>query len=226
MVEAIDSVEARRRSKEIRELWLQRIVDNEVSIDDVLEYSLTGDRDSNYVAAIRLTTILENLPGWSESAASSVLVKEGFKPSDTIKTLRSFNIKAGKFKRVFELPPPSFASTRPDMPAGWPWQGKLADLVRVTGKAIPALEFEGFGNDEVAKVGERRRSASPIAIPELRANPLTGEIVNPEPFWEPKPPEIPVQPEEPSIDESDIAALFGDDVPATVDESDIEAFLN
>jgi len=224
MVEAIDSVEARKRSKEVREAWLQRIVDGEVTIDEVLEYSRGGDRDANYVSAIRLVSILENLPGWSESAASSVLVKDGFKQNDTIKTLRSFNIKAGKFKHIFELPPPSFASTRPEMPAGWPWQGKLADLVRVTGKEIPALEFEGFGNDEVAKVGVPRRS--PIFVPDLRADPRTGEIVDPEPFWEPKKPEIPVQPPEPNVDENDIAELFGEEVPTTVDESDIEAFLS
>ena len=223
MSEVINSVEARKHSKEIRERWLGLIASEEVTIDDILNYARTSERDAGYVAAIRLTTILEQLPGWSEAAAVSVLVKNGFKQNDTIKTLRSFSIKAGKFKRIFELPPPSFASTRPEMPAGWPWQGKLADLVRVTGKTIPALEFEGFGNEDVAKVGQRRPA---ILIPDLRADARTGEIVDPQPFWESKKEDIPAQPPEASIDENDIAELFGEEFPSTVDENDIEAFLN
>ena len=222
MVEAIDSVEARKRSKELRENWLQQIADGEVGIDDVITYSRGTSRDANYVAGIRLNSILEKLPGWSESAANGVLLKNGFKQSDTIKTLRSYSIKAGKFKHIFELPPPSFASTRPEMPAGWPWQGKLADLVRVTGKEIPALSFEGTGTGETP---ERRSPA--LSIPGIRANPNTGEIVEPKPFWEPKPADIPAQPAEPLITENDIADLFGENAENNkVDENDIEAFLN
>lgn len=225
MAEEIDSVEARKRSKGVRENILRSIASGEMTIDDVLNYALTKERDAEYAAGIRLNSILENLPGWSDAAANSVLAKNGFKQSDTIKTLRSAKIKAGKFKNLFELPPPSFASTRPEMPAGWPWQGKLADLVRVTGKTIPALEFEGFGDEDIKKIGEPRKRPT-VAIPDLRANPQTGEIVDPQPFWESKKADVPEQPEDPSIDENDIAALFGEEASGQVDQKDIEELFS
>jgi hypothetical protein len=220
----IDSVEARKQSKKVRESWLQSISAGELGIDDAITFSRMKERDSTYVANLRLSTILEQLPGWSEAAATSVLLKNGFKSNDTVKTLRSATIKAGKFKRIFELPPPSFASTRPEMPAGWPWQGKLADLVRVTNKNIPSLEFEGLGDEDLATVGQKKPRPS-LAVPEQRANPLTGEIVDPQPFWESKPEEIPEQPAE-GIDELDLEEFFGSDSAVTVNEDDIKDLFN
>lgn len=138
----IDSAEAKKLSKGVREKWLNSIVSGEVSLDTALAYSLTDDREASYVANIRLSTILEAMPDWSGAAVTSVLLFNGFKANDTIKTIRSASIKAAKFKNILESPAPSSSSTRPKMPEGWPWNGKLSDLVRLTRKGIPSTESE------------------------------------------------------------------------------------
>lgn len=224
MTEPINSIEAKKRAKEIRERWMQYIASGEVNLEDVITFARnTVERDAGYVAAIRLSSILNELPGWSEAAAISVLTKNGLNQKDTIKTLRGSRIKTSKFKHILESPPPSFASTRPDMPAGWPWQGKLADLVRVTGKEIPSLQIEGVGSQEATS---NPRHKPFVSVPDMRANPRTGEIVDPEPFWEAKIPDVPEQPVDPYIDEEDIQDLFRETASENkVDESDIEALL-
>lgn len=220
MSDHLDSAEAKRQAKEVRDQWIQKLTSGEVSIDDALVFAKTDGNEAKWMSNIRLKTILEKMPGWSESAAVAVLVKNGMKASDTLRTLRSAQVKAGKFKDIFYSPSPSFASTRPDMPPGWPWQGKLADLVRATGQMIPALEQEVFGDEVVSE----KRSALPV--PGMRANPRTGEIIDPEPFWEELEKQIEVQPEEPTVTEDDIAALFGDSKPSGIDEKDIEEWLS
>ena len=236
----IDGTEARKRANEVRERWLTSVAAGEVGLDELLVFARGGDRDAGYVSSIRLSTLLEQLPGWSNAAAINVLQQNGFKQNDTIKTLRSANLKADKFRYVFELPPPSFASTRPEMPQGWPWEGKLSQLVKVTGQNIPALEMEGYGERESVGTAERLRRAEPSVATEtplsgaVRVNGATGEVVDTpaasDTFWRSTGSQGFSEDASSAVNDDDLAAILGEtdsDLSAkpAVTDDDIEGLL-
>jgi len=214
-MESPNAVEAKKHAQQIREKWLASLVSGEVTLDAVLEFSRGEGRESQYVAALKLSVILKNLPGWNDATSLSSLLKAGLGKNDTIRTLRSAPVKTKKFKEVFDAPPPISGSTRPPMPEGWPWQGKLADLVKVTGQRIPGIEIN--------VVQDESESRSAIPVPGMRANPLTGEIIDPEPFWQAAKEQ---SDEEFGVTEQDIQELFGDGNSDGVTSEDVEAWLS
>lgn len=135
--------EGRQKARRIREKWLDALRTGEVQVDYLIEASRAHETRS--LSTVLLQDILMTLPGWTAKTASEVLLQHGFGPKENLQNIRKSPSKVELFK-VLMAGTPGQWRPRPKMPAGWPFRGKLDELLANVEQdarkaALPSLSF-------------------------------------------------------------------------------------
>lgn len=136
--------EGRAKARTIREKWLNAMKTGEVSVDYLIEASRSHETRS--LSTVLLQEVLMTLPGWTSKTATEVLLQNGFGPKENIQNIRKSPSKIELFKVLMSGTPGQWRP-RPKMPEGWPFRGKLDDLLKTVEQderksSVPSLSFD------------------------------------------------------------------------------------
>lgn len=134
-----------RQAKEQREHWKQSLAAGKVSFSQVVEFSKT--HEYRYLSKLRLVDIIAERPGWTTTSAAEILDHNGFTIKDTVQSIRRSPTKVNRMDIIMASDRDNWRA-RPDMPSGWPWQGKLTTLTRfMDERYVAAMPAEMFMSD-------------------------------------------------------------------------------
>jgi len=140
------------RANEQRRRWTASVAAGEITF----AYLVDKSYGEPALARIRLLHILAGRPDWNEVTAVEALTHQGFAVKDTIQSIRKSGVKTALFGRMLEFPPDQWRP-RPDMPAGWPWFGRMSALLTTVGAPYPRELVDLLDNTTDPETGEERR---------------------------------------------------------------------
>lgn len=130
----------------VRNRWLTSLLKGEVKFRILASASYSKNQD-RHLEALRLFAILKARPGWTINTALQALEQNGFTRETTIRSIRRSDEKIGIFESILETSADRWRG-RPEVPAGWPWNGKLSVLVSNAGESLPSDIASLFGPDD------------------------------------------------------------------------------
>ena len=163
------TLEAREHAKHVREDVLTKLVNHDMTIEDLCLASVADSRDGLYVSRLTLIRICRAFTGWDRATAAQNMAKRGLSDRDSVATIRrsvrireaftdivtnpsQFDPPPGKPKppkprprRSRRLRNVSFGERKPvasyhHPPAwGWPWKFKIGELADIAGINIGPL---------------------------------------------------------------------------------------
>lgn len=141
-------------AESVRKKWIERLNSGMVDVHALIQLSKsTGE--NQYIAAIRLFSILAARPGWTKATSLDALKQHGFTDKTTIRTLRKNTSQIEVFETLLKSTADRWRA-RPEPPKGWPWSGKLSVLIQNAGEQVPdellAL-MEDDGQEEAPEDG-------------------------------------------------------------------------
>lgn len=119
-----------RRAANQRAEWAEAIGSGRYTFSYLVAQSQTDEY--KYLAKLKLVDILVKRPGWTTSSAAEILDHNGFSVKDNVQSIRRSRRKIEAFEVILKADRFDWRA-RPELPAGWPWYGKLSYLVDLTG---------------------------------------------------------------------------------------------
>lgn len=125
-----------RQALQSRDAWSTSVARGEVTFSTLVE--LSRHADNRALAKLKLVDILVKRPKWTKESAENALVRVGLTSRDTVQSIRRSDNKIRVFEALLSSQPTNWRS-RPEVPKGWPFRGKLDLLIAVT-ERTPAAE--------------------------------------------------------------------------------------
>lgn len=163
------TLEAREHAKHVREDVIAKLINHDMTIEDLCLASVADSRDGLYVSRMKLIRICRAFTGWDRATAAQNMAKRGLSDRDSVATIRrsvrireaftnivtnpsQFDPSPGKPKppkprprRSRRLRNVSFGERKPVASYhhppiwGWPWKFKIGELADIAGINIGPL---------------------------------------------------------------------------------------
>lgn len=224
------TLEAREHAKHVREDVIAKLINHDMTIEDLCLASVADSRDGLYVSRMKLIRICRAFTGWDRATAAQNMAKRGLSDRDSVATIRrsvrireaftdiitnpsQFDPPPGKPKppkprprRSRRLRNVSFGERKPvasyhHPPTwGWPWKFKIGELADIAGINIGPL----LGTNQKPRPSKAGRPTNkPVMNGELSDADMAALFDGGED-----------QPDEPDtgtpLDDEDMRELFGD----------------
>lgn len=130
-----------RAANQMRKQFLYQLSTGSVTFRRVV--TLSREYEYRALGKLKLSAILSSQPGWSTNTSTEALLSGGFGAKDNIEGIRKSESKIDAFGKLIGITPDQFRA-RPEFPQGWPWFGRLEDLLNP--------ENETYLPDELARM--------------------------------------------------------------------------
>lgn len=124
-------------ARAVRDRFAQGLAQGELQFADVVEFSKARyNEEAKYLSKLRLYDILRAKDGWTDATALEALERNGFDRSTNLINIRRSPRLVATFAEIFDSPAERWRA-RPEPISGWPWMGKLTELIAQNGGVIP-----------------------------------------------------------------------------------------
>jgi len=156
-----------------RQKWIASVSSGEVSFRELVEASKFEDYKA--LGAIRLYDLLLSRDGWTESTALESIRHSGFDSKDTVRSIRKSDKRVELFSLILSRNNPGQWRVRPEMPPGWPWNGKIGTIIASVGETDDLIDSILYDDDD-DQVTESVETPDSMGAPVSEDEPISDDV--------------------------------------------------